>query len=179
VRRPGRLARTDVPVTPFHGGFGLAFKAATGRSFSFLLFACTQIAIDVESFYHFVRGDWPIHRFFHTFLGAAIVSFVAAFALRRPVAALLRRMAARPDLRRWIGSPEISARAAIVTAIVGCLGHVIPDAINHSDVEPFAPFASGNPFHGLVSLGGLYLGLTILGAAGFGAMSFSGPRPNA
>jgi len=160
-----------LPVTPFHGGIGLAFKGATGRRFSFVLFCCTQIAIDLESAYHLVKGDWPIHRFFHTFIGAAIASTVVVFALRPAVTAVLRHLGRRPDLKRWIGPPEISWQAAVATAIVGCVGHVIPDAIMHSDVEPFAPFTATNPFHDVVGVGTLYLVLVILGAAGLGSIS--------
>jgi len=159
-----------VPVTPFHGGIGLALKATTGRRFSFLLFCCTQVAIDLESLTHVLRGDWPIHRFFHTFIGAAILSTGVVFALRPAVAAVLRRVARLPDLGRWVDAAEIPWQAAVATAIAGCLGHVIPDAIMHADVEPFAPFTSDNPFLDLVPVAALHVGLIVLGALGAGAM---------
>jgi membrane-bound metal-dependent hydrolase YbcI (DUF457 family) len=43
------------------------------------------------------------------------------------------------------------------------LGHVIPDAIMHSDVRPLAPFSDENPFLGAVSLGSLHLALVVMG----------------
>jgi hypothetical protein len=157
-----------MPVTPFHGGIGLAFKGASGRWFSFLLFCCTQVAIDLESGYHLLRGDWPVHRFLHTFIGAAIMSTVGVFSLRPAATAALRYLARSRALARWIGSPEIPWQAAATTAIVGCVGHVIPDSIMHSDVEPFAPFAAANPFFEAVDLGTLHLALVVLGIVGLG-----------
>jgi len=165
-----------MPVTPFHGGVGLALKAVAGRRFSFVLFCCTQVAIDLESAYHLFRDEWPVHRFFHTFIGAAIASTVAVFGLRPAVTAVLRHLARRPDLQRWIGAPDISVGTAIVTAIVGCVGHVVPDAIMHADVEPFAPFTSANPFHEALPVGTLHIVLVILGVVGFGMIFLTG-RP--
>ena len=162
-----------MPVTLFHGGVGLALKAAAGRHFSFALFCCTQVAIDLESAYHLVRGDWPVHRFFHTFLGAAFLSTVVVFAVRAPVTAVLRLLARQPDMRRWIGRPEISWPAAVSTAIAGCLGHVIPDAIMHGDVEPLAPFSVANQFYEVVTVGALHLALVALEVVGLGMFLFS------
>jgi hypothetical protein len=159
-----------MPVTPFHGGIGLAFKGAAPRRFSFLLFCCTQVAIDLESGYHIVRGDWPIHRFFHTFLGAILVCLIAVFACRLVIRAVQRKLAERPDVRGRIQPAEISWRVAIGTAFIGCLGHVIPDAIMHYDVEPFAPFTTVNPFYEVVSVGALHGALVAIGVVGLGAI---------
>lgn len=159
-----------MPVTPFHGGIGLALKATTGRRFSFLLFCCAQVAIDLESLTHVVRGEWPIHRFFHTFIGAAILSTVVVFALRPVVVGVLRRLARLPNLGRWVDASAITWRAALATAIGGCVGHVVPDAIMHADMEPFAPFTSDNPLLDLVPVEALHVGLLVLGALGGAAM---------
>ena len=159
-----------MPVTPFHGGIGLAAKGAAPRRFSFLLFCCTQVAIDLESAYHIIRGDWPIHRFFHTFLGAMLVCLIAVFTCRPVISAVQRRLAQRPDMRRRIEPTQISWRVAVATAIVGCLGHVVPDAIMHSDVEPFAPLSAVNPFYEIVSVGALHWALVAIGIVGLAAI---------
>jgi hypothetical protein len=62
-----------MPVTPFHGGVGLLGKGLAGPRFSFVAFCATQVAIDCESGYHLLRGEWPVHRFFHTIDGATLM----------------------------------------------------------------------------------------------------------
>jgi len=146
-----------MPITPFHGGIGLAAKAPLARRFSFVLFAATQVAIDLESAYHLATGQYPIHTFFHTFIGATLVCLATVLLLRRPCERFLERIGVRGD---------IPLSAAIVTAFFGVIGHVVPDAIMHSDVRPFAPFTDANPFLDAISLASLHLGLMALGAIG-------------
>jgi len=49
-----------MPITPFHGGIGLAFKGPLDQRFSFSLFVLTQISIDLESAYN--RRSRPLNR---------------------------------------------------------------------------------------------------------------------
>jgi membrane-bound metal-dependent hydrolase YbcI (DUF457 family) len=138
-----------VPVTPFHFGVGLAAKGASPPRVSLLIFCATQIAIDCESGYHLWRGDYPIHRTLHTFLGATALCVAVALVLKRA-----------------LPSARISTRTALLSAALGVLGHVIPDAIMHDDVRPFAPLTDENPFFGLVSLSALHLALVVAGVLG-------------
>ncbi len=158
-----------MPITPFHGGIGLAIKGLARSRFSFLLFSATQVAIDLEPAYHLLRGNGPAHRFFHTLIGATIVS-VASVTLLRPVAnawlSYLNRRASTP--RIFANHPPISWPVALTTAVAGVLGHIVPDAIMHYDVEPFAPFRTENFLYRVVSLGQLHLALVILGCLGAG-----------
>ena len=148
-----------MPVTPFHGGIGLLAKGVLGRRFSFIVFCATQGAIDCESAYHLLRGDWPVHRFFHTLLGATIISAAAALVCR--IVAI-----------RWPGSSPADLRIArsipvlLTTVAAGVLGHVIPDGIMHSDVVPLAPFSAENPLFDLIGLGTLHAALVLAGVAG-------------
>ena len=161
--------RQLMPVTPFHGGIGLLAKSIAGPRFSFLGFCATQVAIDLESGFHLLRDDWPYHRFFHTFAGAALVCAIAVVTarlvgLRWPAASTraptLNRLA-RDDLRALV-----PASGAVATGAIGLLGHVIPDAIMHGDVRPFAPLTDTNPFHAAVSLPLLHGALVLIGALG-------------
>jgi hypothetical protein len=67
-----------MPFTPFHFGSGAAIKAVLPGRFSFVVFCQAQLITDLESAYHLVRGDYPVHRFFHTYLGATFVALVCA-----------------------------------------------------------------------------------------------------
>jgi len=60
-----------LPITPFHFGVGAAFHAADPRRVSFLSFCVVNCVIDCETVWNFLRGAYPLHRFLHTFLGAA------------------------------------------------------------------------------------------------------------
>lgn len=154
-----------MPFTPFHLGVGLICKAPRPKRFSLTIFTTTQVAIDLESGFNLVFGRDPVHRFCHTFLGATLVCLVVALILRRPLETLSRLL--RPMLPPlWPMAPEITVRVALVSAAVGMVGHVIPDAIMHSDSRPFTPFSDTNPFLGVLSLEILHIGLMALGIAG-------------
>jgi hypothetical protein len=162
-----------MPITPFHGGIGLACKGPLGRRFSFTVFTATQVAIDLESAYFLVTGQYPVHRFFHTLAGASLVCLGVA-TLGRPLCeAILRgcvRVLGDQRPRWWEPHTEISRSTALLSAFVGMLGHVVPDAIMHADARPLAPFSDENPLLDRIALGHLHLGLIVLGAAGFGFM---------
>lgn len=59
-----------MPFTPFHLGAGATFKALSPKYCSFTMFGFMQVINDTEPLYYMVQGLWPIHRFFHTYLGA-------------------------------------------------------------------------------------------------------------
>jgi hypothetical protein len=63
-----------MPFTPLHFGPGAAIKAVMPTSFSFTVFVFSQIVMDLEPTYYLLRGDWPVHCFLHTYLGAAVVT---------------------------------------------------------------------------------------------------------
>jgi len=150
-----------VPVTPFHFGPGAALHAVAPRQVSFLAFCGANVLIDCESLYNLVRGNYPVHTFFHTYLGATLMAgfvvllFLAArgFAERRSL----------PDLFRW---KSLSAAAVIVGSLLGAWSHVLLDSIMHADIRPLAPFSNANAFLHRVSLDMLHLACLGLGALG-------------
>lgn len=79
-----------MPFTPFHLGPGATVKAVLGRYFSFTLFGLTQVIIDLESLYYLVQGEWPVHRFLHSYTGATLVLLLTLW-LGRPVCEFLLR----------------------------------------------------------------------------------------
>src|SRR4030095_14050528 len=64
--------QTALPVTPFHFGPGLALKGVAAPVFSWSAFAAAQVVIDCETIYYMVRGEYPVHRFLHSFLGGGM-----------------------------------------------------------------------------------------------------------
>jgi hypothetical protein len=152
-----------VPVTPFHFGPGLLFKAVAPRHVSLSAFVASQVAIDVESGYHLLRGEWPVHRLLHTLPMATLVGLVCGI--------LVWGAARLPGVRAWVASEsrlesETAARPALVGGLLGGLTHPIFDGIMHSDMQPFWPLSSANPLLDLIGLGALHLGCVAAGAIG-------------
>lgn len=161
---------TALPVTPFHFGPGLAFKGAGAPVFSWSAFAVAQIIIDCETIYYLVNREYPVHRFFHSFLGAAIAGLLAAGLCLVVVHAsfigfprLIVPLTATPTARG-----EVSALGVLLGGLVGGLSHPLLDGIMHPDVRPFMPWSDFNPFLGLIGLVPLHL--ACIASAGLGAV---------
>jgi membrane-bound metal-dependent hydrolase YbcI (DUF457 family) len=150
-----------MPFTPFHFGPGLALAGAS-RWIDFWAFCAANVLIDLESGWHLWRHEFPVHRFFHSFLGATLV-IVPAAALALLAAVTARRIGLVRGPRRT----SASARAAtIIGAALGAWSHVVLDAIMHGDMRPLAPWSATNPLLGLLSLEQLHNACLVAGAAG-------------
>lgn len=62
-----------MPITPFHFGPGAAIHALAPRQVSFLAFCASNVLIDVEPLYFMLIHQYPVHRFFHTLIGASLI----------------------------------------------------------------------------------------------------------
>jgi membrane-bound metal-dependent hydrolase YbcI (DUF457 family) len=134
-----------LPFTPFHFGPGLALKGAAAPVFSWSAFAAAQVLIDCETLYYLVRQEYPVHRFFHSFLGATAAALVAAILC--PV--IVRVSTVRFP---WLIAPstsaargEFSSLRILVGGFIGGVSHPFLDGIMHPDVRPFMPWSDNNP----------------------------------
>ena len=158
-----------MPITPFHFGPAAAIKAAAPRHFSFTMFVFTNVVIDVEPLYFMATGDWPIHRFAHTYLGATIVAVACIFAGRPLCSWALRLWNSRLDQAqaRWLSvETRIAALPAATGALLGGWSHVLLDSLMHPDMDPLAPFQKGNALLQAVTLGQLELFCVVTGVLG-------------
>jgi len=128
-------------------------------------------AMFIVGAYYLVKGEYPVHRFFHSFLGAAAAGLLAVvlflvvvhasfIGFPRVIAPLTATSTARG---------EISVLGILLGGLVGGLSHPLLDGIMHPDVRPFMPWTDYNPFLGLIGLAPLHLACivsTVLGAAG-------------
>ena len=162
-----------MPITPFHLGPALVMKAVVPRYFSFLTFGVTQVVIDSEVVFYMQTGGWPIHRLFHTYLGATLVA-VLTVLLARPLLERAIRLWNRFVAPKGEGvlrvEPRIPLIAAGSGALIGGYSHVLLDSIMHSDVRPFAPWSEHNGLLQLVSADHLVLICVALGALGGAAI---------
>jgi len=140
-----------MPVTPFHFGPGVLFAAAAPRRVSFLAFVAANCITDCESVFNILRGNFPIHRFLHTFVGATLVGIltIALFVFMR----WLARMKPMPNWFEW---QQLTLAPVIVGAFLGSYSHVVLDGIMHADMRPFAPWSDENPLLHLVSVSTLH-----------------------
>jgi membrane-bound metal-dependent hydrolase YbcI (DUF457 family) len=152
-----------MPVTPFHFGPGTLLKACAPRSVSLTSFVVSQVLIDIESGYHLLRGDWPLHRDVHSLLVSGLVGFLAGAV----VWIVGRRV--RP-LSSAILNVEFEARPALIGGLVGGLSHPLLDSVMHADLKPFWPASAANPFLAAVSMGYLHVLCLASGVAGVGIL---------
>jgi hypothetical protein len=136
------VAEAKMPFTPFHFGPAAAFKAAAPAHFSFTIFCYSQVVTDLETAFYLFRGEYPVHRFFHTFIGATLVGLACA---------LTGRPGCEFALRIWQRSVSIPSGVAFVSAFLGTYSHVFLDSIMHRDTMPFSPFSTSNPMLRIVS----------------------------
>jgi len=151
-----------MPFTPFHAGPGALLHALAPQRVSFLAFCVANILIDLEPLYYIVSGQWPLHRFWHTLTGAALVLLATVLLFigaRRPAAAW--RWV--PDVFGWQALP---LPAVALGAGLGSFSHLVFDAVMHADLRPLAPFSDHNPLLHVMPLGLLHLGCLAAGALG-------------
>jgi hypothetical protein len=145
-------------------------KAAAPAYFSFPLFCYSQFVTDLEPGYNLLTGRYPVHRFFHTFVGATAVAAFCALT-GKPLCELFLRIWQSPSfarLNKVFGDDgvTISWPTAFITALLGTYSHVILDGIVHGDARPFGPFSMDNPFYEILSLRSVQILCIELGVIG-------------
>ena len=154
-----------MPFTPFHFGPATLLKAIGPRYFSLVAFVASQVVIDVESGYHLVRREWPVHRLAHTLPIATLVGVVTGVL----VWLVGRRLTPSSE-------PAVQAEARLGPALLGgFLGgatHPVLDGIMHHDVHPFWPLTDANPLLSAVSLRALHLWCFATGVLGAGILMY-------
>ena len=150
-----------MPFTPFHFGPGAAFYAVAPKQVSFLAFCAANILIDVEPLYFMVNHQFPLHRFFHTYVGASVI-LLSIFVLF--IGALkLASVVPLPNVFCW---KQLTILPVVVGAALGSYSHIVLDSLMHSDIRPFAPLSEANPFLGAVSLSALHWSCLAAGVVG-------------
>lgn len=128
-----------MPVTTFHFGPGALLKALAPRWISLLAFVTAQVVLDLESGYHLLRQEWPIHRQLHSLVLAGLAGILTGTAV------FLMARILRPT-KFSLPKSEVGMLPAHLGGLIGGLSHPVLDAFMHSDLKPFWPFASSNPF---------------------------------
>jgi membrane-bound metal-dependent hydrolase YbcI (DUF457 family) len=139
-----------MPVTTFHFGPGALLKAVAPRWISLTAFVISQVVIDLESGYHLLRQEWPIHRQLHSLVlagTAGLLTGTLVFLVARFV---------KPE--KFPGSrSEVGFSPAHLGGLMGGLSHSVLDSFMHFDLVPFWPFSNKNPLLETLNMGALHI----------------------
>lgn len=155
-----------MPITPLHFGPGMLIRAGLTRAFSLRIFCFAQVVTDLEVIANLLLGRYPIHNWFHTYIGA-IASAAIGIILGRPICSWASQkilpLIPEPQIKTDLARP-IGLAAAATGALVGTYSHVFFDSIMHPDIRPFSPFSLTNSLLGIVSVDnlGLFCGFCML-----------------
>ncbi len=150
-----------MPFTPFHFGPGAAIHALAPRKISFLAFCAANVLIDVEPLYYLLTHQYPLHRFFHTYVGATLIALATALLFLG--ALWLYRKLGLPDPFRLQG---LKALPVWLGAAAGSYSHVLLDSVMHPDIVPLAPFSTANALYEIIPVDLLHVACIALAIAG-------------
>lgn len=152
-----------MPFTPLHLGLGASCKAIGYEKFSFMIFAGTQILMDLEPLFGIVLGWNTLHLYSHNLIGALLIAVVATL-IGKPLSEYVLRII--DNKSEW----QISWKVASFSALLGSLSHILLDAFMHADMYPFFPFSKSQVLLGLIPYSYIFYGCLfgfLLGGIGF------------
>jgi membrane-bound metal-dependent hydrolase YbcI (DUF457 family) len=141
-----------MPFTPLHMGPGILLKAILQSSFSLMVFGWAQIVMDIQPLIVILTGEGHLHGFSHTYIGALILTVVAALSGKylSEFGLIFLAIAKKNNpiiIKWWI---------VFVSASIGTFSHVFLDSIMHRDIEPFFPFLFENKMLSLITVSQLH-----------------------
>lgn len=158
-----------MPFTPIHMGVGMAAKAFAQKHFSIVVFGITQIAFDLEVLWYFVRWEPPLHRFWHTYLGATIIAMILA-VVGKPVSQYIKsiwnRIAEKCCDVNLTVTIQTTWLASFTGAVFGAYSHILLDSLFHPDIESLQPWFASNWLYGVMNPHMVEVGCILLGGAG-------------
>jgi len=136
-----------MPFTPYHFGINASLGLILKKWLDVPALVLVNVAIDSEVLYFAATASktYHRHRFFHTYLGAAIVGIVLAlmmFPFRKVTAKLaaIIKIPAQTNIFKLIAS-----------AVLGAWLHVFIDSFTHWDMRPLSPFSHARHLYRKIS----------------------------
>jgi membrane-bound metal-dependent hydrolase YbcI (DUF457 family) len=129
-----------MPFTPFHLGPALFFGLLLFALVDFPTFLVANIIVDIEPFLVVFLGlDYPLHGFFHSFIGGSIVAVGLAFVMMqlRGITGKVMKFLRLEQKASW--------KSVLVASFLGVYFHILLDTPLYPDIRPFYPF-DVNPF---------------------------------
>lgn len=129
-----------MPLTPFHFGPAIFIGIILFNVINFPTFLIANVITDIEPFLILSLGlEMPLHGFFHSFLGGAILAVIFSIimiAMQKPVQEIMKLF----KLEQKINKKKI-----LFSAFAGIYLHIIMDSMLYTDIKPFFPLQI-NPF---------------------------------
>ena len=151
-----------MPLTPFHLGPALFFGLLLFSVIHLPTFLVANVVIDLEPLFALLfQLDYPLHGFFHSFLGGSIIAIALSFIMTRFDEGI-------HEIMRFFNlEQQYSPRSIWFASFSGVYIHVILDSRLYTDIKPFFPLdvnpiLSGSMFAGFETYG-CCLVLLILG----------------
>lgn len=139
-----------MPITPFHWGPSSWIGLLLFRVLDFPTFLVASVIVDIEPFcIRLFDLGYPLHRFFHTFLGgsiAAVLTAIVLYFLRNQIKKIMAVLKLAQDS---------SFKKILWSSFAGVYFHIFLDSFINMDMKPFYPFEA-NPFLGVFSAPQVY-----------------------
>ncbi len=138
-----------MPFTPFHFGPGLLIGLLFLSFIDFPTFLIASVIVDIEPFLVLTFNlDYPLHGFFHSFLGGTIIALILTVIMTKG------RKFFTPILSFFKIEQETSFKRILFASLLGIYIHILLDSPIYTDIQPFFPL-DFNPFYRSTSLPGL------------------------
>lgn len=142
-----------MPLTPFHLGPALFFGLLFFRLIHLPTFLIANVIVDLEPFLILLLGlDYPLHGFFHSFLGGSVIAIVLSFVMIRLDEKLQRIMSLFKLEQRY------SRKEIWLASFSGIYLHILLDSPLYTDIKPLFPLTV-NPFYNT----SMFIGFEIYG----------------
>ncbi|RDE12878.1 MAG: hypothetical protein C4K48_09440 [Candidatus Thorarchaeota archaeon] len=150
-----------MPFTPYHFGFGFFLGIIFFPFIDFTVVMIASVVLDLEPLTIIILDlPLPLHGFFHTYLGATIISLLLTVCIW-PLRRYLSRIASILRLHQ-----QSSFRHILPASLIGTYSHVFLDSILYAEMNPLYPLL-GNPFLNLVWSISIYDFCVVFGLLGF------------
>ncbi|MEE9377307.1 MAG: hypothetical protein V3V33_04645 [Candidatus Lokiarchaeia archaeon] len=138
-----------MPFTPYHFGPGLFIGLLFLSFIDLPTFLIASVIVDIEPFLVlFFNLNYPLHGFFHSFIGGTIIALILAVIMTKI------REIFTPIMSFFKIEQEISFKKILLASLLGIYIHILLDSPIYTDIRPFFPL-DFNPFYRSTSLPGL------------------------
>ena len=129
-----------MPFTPYHLGPALFVGLLLLNFIDLPTFLIASVILDVEPFLVLALNlNYPLHGFFHSFLGGTLVAVPLALVMYRV------RDKFSPLLSFFKLEQKVSFKRILAAALSGVYLHILLDLLGYTDIQPFYP-SNYNPF---------------------------------
>lgn len=138
-----------MPLTPYHLGPGLLIGLLFLNFIDFPTFLIASVIVDIEPILVLTFNlNYPLHGFFHSFLGGSIIALILAGIMTKI------RKYFTPIMSFFKIEQEFSFKKILLASLLGVYIHILLDSPIYTDIRPFFPL-DFNPFFRSTSLPGL------------------------